>query len=164
MDFEGVIMTDNTQYIGKHIISNELGIGEIVEIVDMGDSGEFFKVAFAKGEGTNFFSIENQKNYRLLESKDALEKAIEVFKNHDEKREFSSLQKKIEFYKSSLKSTSVADLAQILAELNNEEEVHTGLKTQFEKALKAFVKEIEFVLGIKNIEAWNLMGLNKNNK
>ena len=156
---------ENTQeFVGRYIISGSLGIGEITEITNMGDRGEFFKVDFEKSDGSNFFSVETQNNYRFLATKDCLAEAIEIFKNDLGELEFSSSQEKINFFKKSLKGSSVRDLAKFLAYLNREDEVHTSLKKQFENTLDSFVKEIEFVLEIKNVEAWQLLGLNKNNK
>jgi RNA polymerase-interacting CarD/CdnL/TRCF family regulator len=157
-------MENSQDYIGKYIISGSLGIGRIIEITNMGDRGDFFKVSFDKSDGTNFFTVNGQTNYRFLASKQSVEGAIEVFNQEPEKLEFASSQEKINFFKKSLKNSNIKDLAKYLNFLNKEDEVHTSLKKQFELTLDSFVKEIEFVLEIKNVDAWRLLNLNKNNK
>jgi RNA polymerase-interacting CarD/CdnL/TRCF family regulator len=157
-------MTKPQENIGKHIISGELGIGEITEVASMGDKGDFYRVSFQKTDAINFFSVTNQNNYRMLESKENLEKAIKIFKKEHAPLEFDSTQAKITTLKKSLRTSGVMDLAHQLSSLNQEKEIHVSLKKIFENTLKSFVQEIEFVLDIKNIDAWNLLGLTKNNK
>ena len=157
-------MTNHANQIGKNIINNENGIGEIIEIVKMSGDEDFYRVSFKKSESINFFSVTNQKNYRMISSKSVIEEAIDLFINNNEEKSFKSIQEKINFYKKSLKSSDVKEIAKLLSWLNKEDEVHTGIKTQFDKTLKSFVLEISYVLEIKNIEAWKKLGLNKNNK
>lgn len=157
-------MTNPNDQVGKHIVNNENGIGEIIEVVKMSGDEEFYRVAFKKSESTNFFSVTNQKNYRLLGSESVINEAIEIFLKKNEETEFKSTQEKINFYKKALKSNDVKELAVLLSVLSKEEEIHTGIKSQFEKTLKTFVLEISYVLEIKNIEAWRKLGLNKDNK
>lgn len=156
-------MTNYQENVGKFIISSELGIGEISEVVSMGDKGAFYKASFKKSQATNFFSVENQSNYRFLETKENLEKAIAIFNDDSISLKFGSIKEKIQTIKKDLKSTDIENLAKILSWLNNKEEVHTSLIKLFKSSLSSFVQEIEFVFNIKNIEAWKLLGLNKNN-
>lgn len=157
-------MSNLTDQIGKYVINSENGIGEIVEVTKMSGDEEFFRVMFKKSEAVNYFSTKVQKNYRMISSKDTIEEAIGVFNESHHEPDFKSVQESIVFYKKELKSSNIKELARILSLLNTQEEVHTGLKTLFEKTLKSFVREIDFVLDIKNIEAWSLLGLKKNNK
>lgn len=155
---------DNQEHLGQFIITSNMGIGEITEIVDMQDRGDFYKVSFDKEKVTNFFSVEAKNNYRFIATKKNMKEAIDIFNGKPEKMDFSSSQEKINFFKKELLAGDVVEIAKYLNFLNNEEEVHTALKKLFEKTLDSFVKEIEFVLEIKNIEAWQMLGLNKNNK
>jgi RNA polymerase-interacting CarD/CdnL/TRCF family regulator len=156
-------MTQPKDQIGKLIINNELGIGEIVEVTDMGGE-DFFRVSFKKSEATNFYSTKVQKNYRMISSKEAIEDAISEFIENEGPRTFGSIQEKVNFYKKELKTNDVKALAKHLAQINAQEEIHPAVQPLFDKALKTFVKEIDYVLDIKNIEAWGLLGLKKNNK
>lgn len=156
---------ENTQEkLGDFIITRNNGIGEITEIVDMQDRGEFFKVSFDKNQVTNFFSVDNMNNYRFLATKENINEAVKIFNRDPELMSFESNKDKINFFKKELQGCGVKNLAKYLSFLNSEDEIHTSLKSIFEKALDSFVKEIEFVLQIRNIDAWNLLGLNKNNK
>jgi len=150
--------------IGKFLIAGELGIGEIVEITEMGTNGDFYRVAFEKSAATNFFSVKNQSNYRFLETKKNLEKAIGIFNEKHSPMEFSSAQEKVQFFKKELKTTNVLNLAKYLSSLNQAKDIHPSINKVFKSSLNSFVEEIEFVFEIKNIEAWRLLGLNKNNK
>lgn len=157
-------MNQMNNELGRHIITNEMGIGVVKEIVDMGEQGNFFRVLFDKASGTHFFSTTNTKNYRLIESKENLQDAITVFKENKLNKKFDTIKDMINFYKVALQANEVFVLAQALGNLNQQKEIHTSLKRQFNDSLSNFVKEIEFVYEIKNIEAWRMLGLNKNNK
>ena len=157
-------MTSTKDNVGKFIISGKLGIGEIVEVAKMGEDGDFYKVDFKKSAAINYYSTHKQINYRILESRENLEKAISIFKDVQELREFPSAQEKVQYYKKNLKSCKVSMLANHLSSLRGEGDIHPSLKKDFNEALQSFVQEIEFIFNIKNIEAWRLLGLNKDNK
>lgn len=157
-------MKNSQDSIGQFIISGSLGIGEIVEVTDMGDRGEFFRVSFSKSRAINFLSVKKPNGYRYLATKERLESAINTFKQPVANIDFSSNQEKITFFKESLKENSIEGLAKSLAYLNQESELHTSLKKPFDNALDSFIQEIEFVYEIKNLEAWDMLGLSKNKK
>ena len=160
-------MKENCDYnlnVGKYILVGELGLGLIKQTVDMGDRGNFYQVEFDQSKSSNYYSVNNPVNYRFVDSKEKLEAAIAIFQQEQSINEFKSSRAKIEFYQKVLKTNDVIELARHLSALNSGEEVHPGLNKLFNSSLKSFVLEIEFVFQCKNIEAWRMLGLNKNNK
>jgi|LUMW01.1.fsa_nt_gb RNA polymerase-interacting CarD/CdnL/TRCF family regulator len=153
-------MTELNSYIGQYLITVNFGIGEISNIVEI-DDGQFFKVTFPQSNNINYFSINNSSTYRHLSDKTEILKAIETFKKKHQDTEFNSTQEKINFYKSTFKAQDIQTIAKHLSILNQEEEIHTSILKIFEKTLDSFVLEIQFVLGIKNEEAWELIGLSQ---
>lgn len=154
-------MSDYKSFIGRFLISMDLGIGEIIGIEEIGDNGLFYKVEFPKTNATNFFSVSNVK-FRIVSDKKEIKEAIDVFNKEPEEKEFPSTQEKINFYKKSLKSNNVCELAKHLSSLNSETEVHAGINKSYKLALNSFVEEIEYVLKIENAEAKKKLGLELN--
>lgn len=157
-------MIDNNPNIGKYILVSEMGLGQVVQTVEMSGRGKFYRVEFGESKSSHYFSVGNPSRYRFVDTKEKLETAIATFRQKQTSPEFQSNREKIEFYKKALKSNDIVELAQHMAELNSEEEIHPSLTKVFDGAVKNLVLELEFVYGCKNIEAWKMLGLTKNNK
>lgn len=146
--------------IGESIICSGLGIGQITDITHLTEGGEeFYKVNFPKDKCTNYFSIENKKNYRILSSKKTLSKAIETFKTSFEPAEYKTVQEKINTVKELLKEEDVVKLAKTLSQLNAEKELHVQINKSYKDTLDSFIDEISFVLEVKRSEAYSILSL-----
>jgi RNA polymerase-interacting CarD/CdnL/TRCF family regulator len=155
-------MQDENQAIGQNIISGTLGIGEIIDVSAMGSQGEkFYKVIFSQGKCVHYFSTKNQKNYRILATKEVITNAINIFKSKFKPVEYNSTQEKINIQKQSLKEYDVCKLAKNLSILNNQQDLHGQINKPFNNSLNSFIDEIKFVLDIKTAEAYSLLNLKK---
>ncbi len=152
----------SSDLVGKKIISIDFGIGEICSIKPEYDgANDFMEVVFSNTNVTNYFSIKNNKKYRIVESKDVLEIAITSFKSDHGPKEFESIKDKITYYGKTLKCNNIEDLAVELSILKNDGEIHTQIKKNYEKSLKSFVLEITYVLGVDEDAAWSLIEVEK---
>ncbi|MAZ48526.1 MAG: hypothetical protein CME65_08180 [Halobacteriovoraceae bacterium] len=158
-----MVINDNPN-IGKYILVSEMGLGQVVQTVEMGGRGKFYRVEFEESKSSNYFSIDNPTGYRFVDTKEKLEAAIAIFKQKRTSPMFKSNREKIEFYKKALKTNDIVELAKHMAVLNSEEEIHPSLTKVFDSAVKTLVLELEFVYECRNIEAWRMLGLTKNNK
>lgn len=151
-------MGDKKKMIGENIICGKSGIGEIIDIAPLQEGGEeFYKVTFQKDKCTNYFSMTNQSNYRVISSKKLLNKAIETFKSKFDKVEYATTQERINTQKGLLKEDDVCKLAKTLSILNNETELHAQITKPFKDSLDSFIDEVMFVLDIKQAEAYSLL-------
>jgi len=149
-------MTNKESSIGKNIICGRSGIGKIVEITSLHDGGEeFYKVTFPKDQCINYFSINNQNNYRILASEEIINKAIKIFKSKVEKVEYTTTQEKVNTQKEMLKEGDILKLAKTLSMLGDEKNLHVQVSKPFNNALDSFIDEIEFVLNIKRSEVYS---------
>lgn len=154
-------MSDNQNKIGTFIITNSLGIGQITEITQMGDRGDFFKVLFENTKAINFLSVDSSAKYRFLSSQKDLKQAIKIHNTKSKRLDFDTNQDRINYFKKALKSNDISKVAKSLSELNSEKEVHTSLKTLLQTTIDSFVDEIKFVLGTTDEAAYGLLGISK---
>ena len=144
--------------IGKNLISLDLGIGEIKSVLQLYENeDDFFQVSFNESNSINYFSTTSHHGFRLISSKKRINDAISIFKSKPESKNFTSVQDKLNFYKIILKSDDICELAKNISILHGEKDLHTQIKKYYEKALKSFVLEINFVLELKRGAAWELL-------
>lgn len=153
-------MSGNTEYIGKNIICNRAGIGEIIDVAPLHNGGEeFYKVTFPKDKCTNYFSVDNKKNYRIVSSKELLTKAIAEFNSDYKKIVYKTTQEKINIQRELLKEGNIIKLAKSLSIMNMEKDLHAQVSKPYKESLNTFIEEIAFVLDISKTEAYSLLGL-----
>ncbi len=144
--------------IGKNIICYEAGIGEIVEVTTLQEGGdEYYKVVFPKQNCINYFSMTNQKNYRVLSEKKTIDKAVSIFKASHDDVEYKTTQERISLQKSALKEGDICTLAKSLSIMNSEKDLHPQVSKSFKSTLQSFVDEIKFVTGLKLAEVYSLL-------
>lgn len=144
------------QNIGTYLISIDLGIGEIIGVKEISDSGYFYNVTFPNSNVTNYIAVGSPK-FRILADKKQINQAIEIFNEVDAARVFESAKDKIQYYREELKACDICELAQALGELSHEDEIHSGIKKMHEMAMKSFVDEIKVVLDVTKPQANDLL-------
>ncbi|EQC48681.1 hypothetical protein M899_0999 [Bacteriovorax sp. BSW11_IV] len=146
--------------VGKYIISTDGDIGKIVDVVNLEPGAEdFFKVNFTKNNCINYFSMKNTKNYRILASKENVQKAIDIFNTRYEPIEYDSTHEKINAQKEALSETNICEIAKVLSMINQEKEVHPQVNKTYTIALGMFIDEIKFVTGKKLTDIYDLLKL-----
>jgi len=157
-------MTDSRKDIGKKIISMDSSIGEIVDITTLEDGGEeFYKVTFPKQNCINYISKTNQ-GYRILSSEATAKEAIGIFTKKHKAVEYATAQEKINTQKQILKENDICKLAEVLAVINMESEIHAQVNKTFSGALKSFVDEIKQVTGMKKAEVYDALNIDKSRR
>lgn len=144
--------------IGRYLISNDLGIGEIIEVQNISDSGLFYNVEFPKSNMKNYFAVESSK-FRIVASEGKIKDAIKIFKEDPLEKSFSSIKDEIQFYKTALKTKDVCELAGVLGNLNINDNIHQGIKTTYKRVLDSFLEEVKVVLQLKDKEVRDMLGV-----
>lgn len=154
-------MSSNENQIGKYIICDGLGIGEIINITNLESKGDFYRVSFPTSKAVNYFATGENKGYRFIESTANIESAIDDFKKKHKSHSFDTTQDKISYFKKNLKCANVTNMAKNLSILNSENEIHVSLRKIFKDSLESFIDEIIFVLSVSRAEACKMLGIKK---
>ncbi|MDD0851647.1 hypothetical protein HBN50_01015 [Halobacteriovorax sp. GB3] len=158
-------MSTKKAIVGQNIICGSIGIGKIIDVAPLQDGGEeFYKVTFPKEKCINYFSITNDSNYRVLSTKDDIEKAVKIFKSDFDEIEYSSTQERINSQKELLKESDVFKLAETLSLLSREKNLHAQISKPYKDSLRTFVEEVSFVLQVSKNETYKLLGIEKPKK
>lgn len=153
--------TNYKQFIGRHIIAPNTGIGEITDVVEVSES-LFFSVNFEAQNSVNLYPVNNNSRYRMLSSKDDVQSAIKIFNNpSNSEQKFESVKDMINYYKEALKSQDIGIVSKNLSIMNKNSDLHMSLKKNFEQTLESLIQEIQFVLKLEKSQVLEKLSLNK---
>jgi RNA polymerase-interacting CarD/CdnL/TRCF family regulator len=153
-------MNSTDDHIGKSIINLNSAIGEIVDVTALHQGGdEFFKVAFPDAKCINYFSLKNNKDYRVVADEKTMKKAIKIFKKSFDTVEYDSVQEKINTQKELLLENDICKLAKTLSIMNAEKDLHAQLSKSFNTALDTLVTEAKFVLDATTADIYSMLAL-----
>ena len=148
--------------LGQHIITNSSGIGEIVEVTSLVDDGElYYKVEFDGHKCINYYSVQNDQEYRLISTKKNAEKAIENFLSQVDSIDYETTQSKIEHQKILLQVKDICQLASNLSMIGAEGTPHPQVSKNYKISLNSLIEELVFILGKSTKEICDVLKVKK---
>ncbi len=109
---------DHSEIIGKLVISSNFGIGTVVSVEDMTNSGRDFLVIECPGNVKNFIPADDTASYRFLSTEVDIGKIIsKLEKTRLKPKDYGSKKERIEYFKKTSKMQDINIIADLLLEL-----------------------------------------------
>lgn len=136
-----------SEIIGKTVLSSKFGIGIVTGVDDLGlGDKQFLVIETDQRKVKNFIPIEDTDHYRLLESKDKLQKTIKDLSKKIKDVEFESRQERINYFKDASRIQDVTKIKELLIHLHNLDDKGTLEDQIYDKLLETLALECSIVM------------------
>ena len=111
--------SDYEKNIGKNVVSNNFGVGEIIGVDDLGlKEGLFYVISHQKKKLKSYLSITNNPNYRIVTDRESYSKLTSMFDHSKFVAPELEKKERIAYFKSKSNSDSLLTLLETASELS----------------------------------------------
>lgn len=138
---------NESEIIGKTVLSSKFGIGVVTGVDDLGRGDkQFLIIETDHRKVKNFIPIDDTDHYRLLESKAKLEKILKALSDKSEGIDFESRQERINYFKSASRIQDVTKIKELLIHLYHLDDKGTLEDQIYETLLETLALEFSIVM------------------
>ena len=149
------------KYLGKEIISTEVGVCKILSIQKIDENSDnFFVVESKEGRLRHYFPINGVTKYRFIATKKKLEDILKSINGKLERKKYDSKKDRINYFKNISRSQDIHELFIAYIDLCFIEDLGTIEKTIMDRCFATLVVEYTKVFEISEEEGKELI-LNK---
>ncbi len=135
---------DQSDIVGKLVLSSNFGVGRIVDISIMGEK-EFLVIESEQNSVKNFVPRSDEESYRFLCDEETMQEILAKIKNNIDTREFNSKKDRINFYRDQSNVQDIKVISTLLCELNHLEDRSSTEEKIYSKLIDTLALEYSYV-------------------
>ncbi|OIQ20945.1 MAG: hypothetical protein BM556_03100 [Bacteriovorax sp. MedPE-SWde] len=138
---------DHSHFIGKLVLSTNFGVGKVVDIDNLGMGERLFLVIESEGKNVkNFVPLDDEHNYRVICTKDTIEKVVSDLGGKSKLEAFTSKKDRIDYFKTQSKIQDVVLMGGLLVQLEALEDRSSAEQQLYSRLVDSIALEHSIIM------------------